>query len=88
MKITNKANFKWNRLREVFVGDIFFFEDTASWGDEPFMMIDDLSEVQCSECSHGGYYVLSLESFEVWEPNADEKVRVVNAELIITNKED
>lgn len=88
MKITNKTNFKWIELREVFVGDVFFFEDTDAWGDEPFVMIDDLSEVRCKECNHCGYYVLSLDSYEVWEPSADEKVRVVNSELIISNKED
>lgn len=88
MKITNKTNFEWTELREVSVGDIFFFEDTDAWGDEPFVMIDDLSEVQCSECGHEGHYVLSLESFDVWEPNTNERVRVVNSELIITNKED
>ena len=87
MKITNKTNFEWVELRNAFVGDIIFFEDTNAWGDEPFMVINDLSEVQCSECSHGGYYVLSLESFDVWRPNDNEKVRVVNAELIITAKE-
>lgn len=88
MKITNKTNFKWTELCEVSVGDVLFFEDTDAWGDEPFVMIDDLLEVQCRECSHDGYYVLSLESYDVWEPPASEKVRVVNSELIITNKED
>ena len=87
MKITNKTNIEWVRLHEVPFGDVFFFEDTDAWGDEPFIRINDLSEVQCCECEHVGYYVLSLESFDVWEPKAEEKVKVVNAELIITNKE-
>ena len=87
MKITNKTNFEWVRLHEVPFGDVFFFEDTDAWGDEPFIRIDNLSEVQCCECTHEGYYALSLTSFNVWEINPNEKVRVVNAELIITNKE-
>lgn len=88
MKITDKTNFKWTELYDTHHGDIFFFEDMNAWGDEPFMRIDDVSEVQCSECDHSGCYVLSLESFDVWEPSTNEKVRIVNAELIITNKED
>lgn len=87
MKITNKTNIEYVKIYETKYGDVIFFEDTNSWGEEPFIRIDDLSEVQCSECTHEGYYALSLESFDVWEPNANEKVKVVNAELIITNKE-
>lgn len=86
MKITDKTNSKWVELSKTRFGDVFFFEDTNSWGDEPFIRIDDPSEVQCCECGHEGYYVLSLESFDIWEPKAEEKVKVVNAELIITNK--
>ena len=86
MKITNKTNFVWTKLHETHIGDVFFFEDTNSWGEEPFIRIKDVSEVQCCGCGHDGYDVLSLETFEVWEPKAEEKVRVVNAELIITNK--
>ena len=87
MKITNKTNIEYVKLYETRYGDVFFFEDTNAWGDEPFIRIDEVSEVQCSECRHDGCYVLSLESFDVWEPNANEKVRVANAELIITAKE-
>lgn len=88
MKITDKTNFVWTKLHETHIGDVFFFEDTNSWGEKPFIRMDNPSEIQCWECRHEGYYVLSLESFDVWEPDANEKVKVVNAELIITNKED
>lgn len=89
MKITNKTNIEWVKLHETRIGDVFFFEDTNSWGEEPFIRIDKPSEVQCFECRHEGCYVLSLESFDAWEPtDSNEKVRVANAELIITNKED
>lgn len=87
MKITNKTNFEWVKLHETHHGDVLFFEDVDAWGDEPFIRIGDLSEVRCDECQHKGFYVMSLENFDVWEPDCDEKVRVVNAELILTMKE-
>ena len=87
MKITNKTNIEYVKICETNYGDVIFFEDTKSWGEEPFIRIEDVSEVQCCECEHEGYYALSLTSFDVWEINPNEKVRVVNAELIITNKE-
>lgn len=86
MKITNKTSSKWVELCKTRIGDVLFFEDTNSWGEEPFIRVDEPSEVQCCECAHEGCYVLSLESFDVWRPNDNEKVRVVNAELIITNE--
>lgn len=88
MRIIDKTNVKWTELYDTHSGDIFFFKDVGSWGDEPFMRIKEVSEVQCCECDHSGCYVLNLESFDVWEPSTNEKVRVVNSELIITNKED
>ena len=86
MKITNKTSSKWVELCKTRIGDVVFFEDTDCWGEEPFIRVDEPSEVQCCECAREGCYVLSLESFDVWRPNDNEKVRVVNAELIITNK--
>lgn len=87
MKITDKTNFVWTKLHETHIGDVFFFEDTNSLGEEPFIRIEDVSKVQYCGCGHDGYYVLSLETFEVLEfTNSNERVKVVNAELIITNK--
>ena len=87
MKITIKSNFEYVKFYETRYGDVLFFENTDAWGDEPFIRIDDLTEVQCIDCVHEGYYVLNLRKFDVWEVKADERVRVANAELIITNKE-
>lgn len=87
MKITNKTKSDKVYLHEVKTGEVFFFEDTAVWGKEPFIRVFELSEVQCSECSHDGYYVMSLETFDVWEPSGNEIIRVVEAELILTVKE-
>lgn len=83
MKITNKTLVDRVYIDKIKVGEIFFIEDSDSWGEEPFLKLDPKLRGGTDDWEKGNY-ILSLDNYKVYEIGCGEPLRKVNSELILT----